>query len=146
MKKEVSTEDIINFVEGNLNYLRSLSNFFKLDYHIREQAIYRSYLCRDCLDAGYCKICNCMTPHMFYSPRKVDSDNKWSAMLTKDQWETFKKDNNIDMMAIEAELGDMASREIRSEFSKENIDDANKTRLAKELVKLVNDVKDKEIK
>ena len=144
--KNITAQDVVNYIEGNINYLRSQSSFFKLEVHIQEQATYRSYLCIDCLEAGECKICHCITPNMFYAPKKLDKEDKWGVMLDKDEWEKFKLDNNIDIDDISKKL-DLATKEIKSEYNEEMLADLNKTRLvtvAKELVNTVEKAKSKE--
>lgn len=100
-------KNIKNFAEGTLNYIKfknentSNSVFFKkLEDHVKEQAFYRAYLCQKCLSNGACIRCGCKTPEMFFSPKKVDSEGKWREMLNKEEWEQFKKDNNIELSTL----------------------------------------------
>lgn len=79
-----------DFVEGNYHYFNKKHNA----EHINEQALWRAYLCSDCLKAGKCRICNCKTPNMFFSPNKIDSAGKWKKMLPANEWEAFKKSDN----------------------------------------------------
>lgn len=85
--------DIRNVVEGYYNKL----NQETLEPFIQEQILLRAYLCKPCLNNGKCTHCGCKTPHMFYSPNKVDSLNKWGTFMTQVQWEALK--NNIDSYA-----------------------------------------------
>jgi len=120
--RQITIENIINFVEGNFNYLRAKSAFLKLPKHIQEQATYRASLCKPCLEIGSCMKCHCQTPQMFYSPKKIDKDEKWSIMLGEYEWAQFKLDNNIDIEALEKEY-DLASLEVNREYDKETINE-----------------------
>jgi len=59
--------------------------------HIQEQALYRAFLCKPCVDRGYCDLCGCRSPHLFLAPNKTDARNKWSKMVSHSDWEEFKK-------------------------------------------------------
>lgn len=83
--------NIENFVVGN--YYHLLSKWELEPIHVREQAIFRMSLCKDCLDNGYCTNCGCPTPNMFFSPNKEDPKHKWGKMMPPLQWEAFKRDN-----------------------------------------------------
>jgi hypothetical protein len=83
-------KDVLNFVEGNLNFLKQES----LPTHIKEQVGLRIFLCQDCNTNGKCTHCGCKTPNMFYAPHKEDALNRWSTFLSEKQWEALK--NNID--------------------------------------------------
>jgi len=61
-----------------------------LPAHYRDQAEWRAYLCKDCLETGKCKECGCKTPQMFYAPNKKDKLDKWGPMLSKKEWEKMK--------------------------------------------------------
>jgi hypothetical protein len=83
--------DINNFIQGYTNKVKS--RFDLLDIHIKEQAMWRAFLCNECLDNGKCLICKCSTPAMFYAPGKVDSKGRWGTMVSKEEWEKFKISN-----------------------------------------------------
>lgn len=87
--------NIRNFIEGSWNKFKSHSKFLTLDEHIKEQAVYRAILCKDCYNNGHCLHCGCATPDMFFAPNKVDHQKKWDKMLGKDEWEKFKEENEI---------------------------------------------------
>lgn len=65
-------KNIRDYVQGTYNY------YFKdnIETHRREQAFYRAYLCKPCLDNGKCMHCGCATPHLFFAPNKVDANGK----------------------------------------------------------------------
>ena len=105
-KGKVTSKDVRNFIEGNINYLKNRSSFMKLDTYIKEQAICRAVSCLECLNKGACTECGCATPQMFYSPKKEDSKERWGEMMKEEEWEAYKKEHdlevpNIDLAAIE---------------------------------------------
>lgn len=86
---------IRDFVEGNALYFADQLRSNVISPHVKEQALYRAFLCAECLTLGNCKSCGCKTPNMFFSPNKTDSENRWSEMMTAEKWEEFKKANDI---------------------------------------------------
>jgi len=110
-KGKVTSKDVRNFIEGNLNYLKSSSRFMKLEVHIQEQAICRAVSCLECLNAGACTECGCTTPHMFYAPKKEDAKERWGVMLEKDDWEAYKEEHNLEVPNI-----DLASIEVSNDY------------------------------
>lgn len=89
-----------DFIEGSTLY--ATKNLLT-PTHIREQAIWRAFLCDECLNKGSCKICGCSTPAMFFSPNKVDSDKKWGVMLSKSKWKEFKENDEYYNKAIKTD-------------------------------------------
>lgn len=88
-----STSDIKNYVQGNYNYFTKQS----LPIHQLEQIELRKFLCQSCVNSTHCLQCGCKSPNLFYSPSKVDADNKWGAFMSEVQWNALK--NNIDQYA-----------------------------------------------
>ncbi len=86
------TQNVTNFLQGTLKH--TIASHMELPPHEQQQIALRADLCKTCLDAGKCIICNCKTPEMFYAPKKVDADGKFAQFLNKEQWETLT--NNID--------------------------------------------------
>jgi len=96
LKDLFNRDNIKNFIEGTWNKIKDHSEFLSLDRYIREQAVYRAYLCKECYDNGSCLECGCDTPGMFYAPKKEDSLGRWGEMLTEDEWDKFKENNSIE--------------------------------------------------
>ena len=117
-KDILNKKNVKNFIEGNINYLRQRSTFFKLPVHIQEQAVYRAMLCFDCLQLGRCKSCNCKTPESFYSPDNGDELGKWGPMLGMHDGTKYKQQHNI---VIDPNI-DLAKIELEYEFDPENLD------------------------
>lgn len=112
MKKAITIKDIKNYVEGNLNMYKQRSTFIKLPIHIQEQAVVRAFLCAPCLKAGACSECGCSTPELFYAPKKVDEMGKWGEMYSAEEWEEYKKEQNLTIPDI-----DLAAVEVEQQFS-----------------------------
>lgn len=63
-----------------------------------EQVVYRASLCSDCLKAGQCKHCGCLTPHIFFVRENECSGGNWLEMAkTTEEWEQFKKERKIEI-------------------------------------------------
>jgi hypothetical protein len=88
--------NVRDFIEGNYMMWKDQLRNSGIAKHYKEQAIYRALLCRPCLVNGRCVECGCKTPNMFFSINKEDSQKKWGKMLEAEEWEAFKKDNDID--------------------------------------------------
>lgn len=111
-KGKITSLDVRNYIEGNLNYLKRNARFMKLQSHIQEQAICRAAECIECLEAGACTECGCATPQMFYSPKKKDAKDKWGEMLNVKEWREYKKEHNLQVPNL-----DLANIEIKNEYS-----------------------------
>lgn len=91
---DITPANAVNFAEGNYRY-------YSGDYpaHYLEQFIYRTYLCKDCLEYGKCKICKCTMPQKAFAPRKTDAMNKWPPFkFNAEDWEQYKKDHLNSMV------------------------------------------------
>lgn len=95
---KITVTDVTNFISGTA--LSALSRLGLSPDIVNEQAVWRAYLCSDCLAKGRCSYtlpdgrpggCGCSTPSMFFAPNKVDSRGRWSKMLPKDKWEEFTR-------------------------------------------------------
>ena len=93
--KLLNPSNVRDFIQGNYMMWKDQLTSTGIAKHYKEQALYRALLCRPCLINGKCLICNCKTPNMFFSINKVDSDNKWGAMVEVEEWEAFKKENGV---------------------------------------------------
>lgn len=74
--------------------------------HIIDQAERRAELCAPCLDRGYCDVCDCKTPHLFFAPQKEDARNRWGKMMSKEEWEKHLKDEQQIQRKISESLSD----------------------------------------
>lgn len=62
-----------------------------------EQVVFRSYLCRDCKEAGKCHDCGCEMPLGMHTKDNFCSMGNWFEMLSPEDWEQYKLDNNISL-------------------------------------------------
>jgi hypothetical protein len=117
-KDYFNVKNIRNYAQGHWNKMLD-ARFNHLEDHIKEQALYRANLCKPCYDNGKCTECGCSTPVMFFSPSKVDAKGKWGKMLNKEQWETFKKENELPV-----KFAFMSYEEYMNYNEKQNNDEA----------------------
>lgn len=89
-------KDLINpvrwfaFVQGNA---------FKIlvPFHIVEQIVYRSVVCKECNQKGKCVgPCGCKTPALFYSYYLSCSEGRWGPFLNRKNWKAYKEMLEID--------------------------------------------------
>lgn len=71
--------------------------------HIKEQALLRMELCKECVGLGKCVHCGCKSPALFYSPTKEDALGRWGRMLGKEEWEYIKTQAKLDDDGYSAE-------------------------------------------
>ena len=85
---------IIQFLEGNIKMLGD--EFDLLPQHQREQVLYRSEICKyECVPYGYCVECGCSVPGKLYVKESCNGGKKFPDLMSKLDWEAFKKNNNI---------------------------------------------------
>lgn len=71
-----------------------------------EQLVYRLSKCSRCVEAGKCngydtKGCGCPTPQKMISPTASCPEGRWPKMKEPEDWVKHKKDNNIQIIAVE---------------------------------------------
>ena len=92
MSKEITAQNIYNFIEGNIR-LRTKSI---QPQHIKEQIAYRLLKCyNDCVKKGECIVCGCNFPDRAYSTKSCNTD-RFPDFMSRIDWEEFKKDKNIE--------------------------------------------------
>lgn len=91
MSKKITSNNIKNFFQGNVRVALNAIN--RLDPHIKEQVLYRSSHCADCLQAGKCKNCGCSVPGRWYST--ATCGERFPDLMEEQDWEKYKEDNNI---------------------------------------------------
>lgn len=92
---DINLKNIKAFFEGNARMLGD--NFGIVDKHIQEQVAYRATLCGDCLEAGKCKVCGCKVPGKFYVKQSCNNGDIFPDLMSKEEWEEFKIENNINI-------------------------------------------------
>lgn len=55
-----------------------------------EQVVYRSILCRPCVEKGECLSCKCEMPAAILSKDNWCSEHNWAAMMNDEQWMEYK--------------------------------------------------------
>lgn len=117
MGKEITKDNIRNFIQGNYYALKDMLGDNKIPTHIKEQAVYRALLCSKCLVKGSCEVCGCSTPNMFFSPLKTDPRGLWSSMLGPDKW----KQEKIKLGIIDPNYFKITFKEIKEVMQKQNL-------------------------
>lgn len=64
--------------------------------HIIEQYMFRFIKCKDCLNQGKCVNCQCAIPARMWVRHDHCSASKWGEFMSKEDWEKFKKQFNIE--------------------------------------------------
>lgn len=92
----ITPKKIFHFFEGNLKMLGDQLNL--LSKHEREQVAYRAEICKnDCIKSGYCVNCGCSVPGKLYVKESCNNGTRFPDLMNKDDWEKYKKDNNIEI-------------------------------------------------
>ena len=92
MSKEITLNNIYNFIEGNTRlFTKSIQ-----PEHIKQQIAYRMLLCKDdCAKEGHCIKCGCDYPGRIYTTESCNTD-RFPDCMSRIDWEEFKKDKNIE--------------------------------------------------
>ena len=92
MSKEITVQNIYNFIEGNTRlFTKSIQ-----PEHIKQQIAYRMLLCKDdCAKEGHCIKCGCDYPGRVYTTESCNTD-RFPDFMSRIDWEEFKKDKNIE--------------------------------------------------
>ena len=92
MSKEITLNNIYNFIEGNT---RLFTKSIQPD-HIKQQIAYRMLLCsKDCAITKQCIKCGCDYPGRVYTTESCNTD-RFPDFMSRIDWEEFKKDKNIE--------------------------------------------------
>lgn len=92
MSKEITLNNIYNFIEGNT---RLFTKSIQPEY-IKQQIAYRMLLCKDdCAKEGHCIKCGCDYPGRVYTTESCNTD-RFPDFMSRIDWEEFKKDKNIE--------------------------------------------------
>ena len=93
MSKEITLNNIYNFIEGNTRlFTKSIQ-----PEHIKQQISYRMLQCKDdCMITKECKYCGCDVPGKMYVSKSCNNGDRFPDLMSKVDWEEFKKDKNIE--------------------------------------------------
>ncbi len=92
MSKEITLNNIYNFIEGNTRlFTKSIQ-----PEHIKQQIAYRMLLCKDdCAKEGHCIKCGCDYPGRIYTTESCNTD-RFPDFMSRIDWKEFKKEKNIE--------------------------------------------------
>lgn len=102
---DLTFKNIFYYFQGNIRYflnrnknikiLKLFSSELHIENHIEEQALYRQKKANKiCVNQGFCKICHCKTPELFFADKPCEG-NCYPAIMNKEEWSKFKKQNKI---------------------------------------------------
>ena len=92
---DITLKNIKAYIEGNTRMLGD--NFGIVDEHIKEQVAYRATICKECVDAGKCTYCGCKVPGKLYVKESCNKGERFPNLMSKEDWEKFKNENNINL-------------------------------------------------
>ena len=95
MSKEITLKNVLSFIEGNIKF--QLDKLDVLPKYYKEQVVWRMSFCKDsCLIEGKCEYCGCDAEKKLYVEESCNKGEKFPDLMTKEEWEEYKKENNID--------------------------------------------------
>lgn len=71
-------------------FLRGTYQADEIPFELCEIVVYRSIMCRPCMEAGHCIDCGCKMPDKMMDLKSECSTGAWSSM-TPEQWNEYKK-------------------------------------------------------
>lgn len=92
MTKEITKENIKNYLEGRTNQILSFSGL--LSDTIEEQIEYRKTFCNDCEEAGKCVYCGCDYPGRLYTDKSCNNGERFPDLMSTPNWIEFKEQSN----------------------------------------------------
>lgn len=94
MSKDITPQNVFNFLEGNITKI--MSNIGLSAKCIDEQVQYRLHICKDdCVKAGACKKCGCKLPGRAYTSQTCNID-RFPDFMNNDEWINFKITNKLN--------------------------------------------------
>lgn len=98
---KLSVSNVKGFLQGEIRSFLADMDVLLPDSHIKEQAIWRLHEISEkspqCIKNGECDVCGCDLTKV-YEDRGCAADFPcYPAMRTKEEWEKFKKENNIEV-------------------------------------------------
>lgn len=70
-----------------------------------EQVVYRTQRCPTCVKNKECtegaRPCHCPMPEKALTPLAECSEKRWPRMMPAEDWETYKKENNIEISVFQ---------------------------------------------
>ena len=95
MKHKITIDNIEQYIEGNSKMFLNKLGF--ASKHLQEQVSYRMLQCKnDCMITKHCKYCGCDVPGKMYVSKSCNNGERFPDLMSKVDWELFKKDKNIE--------------------------------------------------
>ena len=95
IKDIFNIKNISHFIEGYSKYF--YDNLVGLPDYIREQIVYRLFLCKDdCVPNKKCKYCGCNPTKKVFVSTSCNNGERFPDLMNKEDWEKFKEKNNIE--------------------------------------------------
>jgi len=85
---------IFRLTESKLKTLGD--NFDSLSTHYKEQVFYRSIICEDCFESGFCRECHCGLPRKWYTHFSCNNGHRFPDLMDNDNWTEFKKNKGME--------------------------------------------------
>lgn len=93
MKTKITLKNIKAYIEGNIQ-MRLDGLGMKPEYY-KEQIAYRMLQCRDCLQQGQCKYCDCDVPGKLYVSESCNGGKRFPDIMNEEDWNLYKEQNGI---------------------------------------------------
>ena len=96
---KINYENVKAYLQGNFRLILSkfdsntTGKFLRLPDTLKEQVAYRMDVCKDSCPTK-CKHCGCSTPGKFFVDKSCGG-GKYPDIMSEEEWEEFKKENNI---------------------------------------------------
>lgn len=91
----ISLDKVQSFIQGNYGYYKD-KLFGNTPGYIKQQVLYRLHVCKDdCLVNNSCVYCGCPPKKKSWAKGSCNNNERFPALMNKDDWKQFKKDNNI---------------------------------------------------
>lgn len=91
----ITPEKVRQFLEGNLKLLGD--RFDLLPKHTKEQVVWRSLKCQDCMKTGVCKYCGCSLPGKLYVTKSCNDGEIFPNLMDSEDWEEYKINFSIEI-------------------------------------------------
>jgi len=95
MKEKITINNIFSYLEGNVQMILEEFNF--QPQHIKEQIAYRRLLCKDdCGIDNMCIYCGCNAKGKSSVKKSCNKGKRFPDLMNKNQWTTYKIENEIE--------------------------------------------------
>jgi hypothetical protein len=93
--KDITIENISNYISGNINGM--LMDYGLMKPHQIEQIMFRKTQCpKSCEEKKQCEYCGCAYPYKLTVTKSCNKKINLPDLMSKDKWEEYKLQNNIE--------------------------------------------------